>query len=703
MTRSTRLCVLAFSSALLLGCVSGQAEHFENAPVRMVAMSGQRKAMSSPNGKITADFVVDELGSPTYNIKFNGLQLIAPSRLGLVFANSPELRDFFVSRFGSRKEDSEYRLPIGKSKTAIDRYNEFSFELQERKAPSRKLVLSFRLYDDGIGFRYVIPKQDGVDKIELKEELTTFELVGNPMIYAVRLPFNSTFEGYYSKGKLSELAGEKTLNAPILARVEKKGPWLAISEAGLVDYAGMYLAAQNAKTLAVRLDPSKTAATDEVKVRAVTPFASPWRVIMIGSSASELLESNIINNLNEPTAIQDTSWIHPGKIIFPWWSDYALDVDPGDHDPEHKPGLNTWSLKKYIDFCAENKIEYFSFDGFNQAWYGGDIGNPPLDVDVTKAIPAIDMPGVLSYAKEKGVRARLWMHKDALLRAPSLDDVFSTYERWGIEGVMIDFLNADDQETVQSYMKMIKAAARHHLTINFHGSWKPTGVSRTYPNLLSQEAVISSEKNRFTDPRAKSTNNIASNDQGSLGCTPEHEATYTWIRQLAGPTDIHPGSFNPVLPENFDADKDGLRAMGTLARQLALYVVVESGLPMVSDAPREYLKRPVAFEFVKAVPAAWDETRFVAGAVGESTVVARRSGEDWYLGAITDRHARKIELSLAFLGKGKYMAEVYADGPNTKTHADDVAFKSLQLVATDRFMLDLAASGGCAIYFKKVR
>lgn len=654
------LALLLLPFALPIACRADSATHF-----------------ISPQGKIELFFKLQD-GQPTYRLNFRGKAVLDEGALGLKFWRAPSMKAFALRNITHRSHDSTYELPLGKSRFARDQYEEYTFALQEKTGHQRQLSVIFRLYDDGIGFRYVLPAQPKLTDFKISRELTSFRFVGNPELFALEPPLKSTFEGYYTRAKIQEFRAGSTMNLPVLTG-DKDSPWVAVTEAALTDYAGLNLARTKGSTLEARLTPSEKNPAVTVSGRA--PFASPWRVVMVGESAGALLESNIVNNLNEPTQIPDLSWIRPGKVQFPWWSDYRLPVDSQDPDPTHRAGLNTYSLKRYIDFCAQNGIEYHSIDGFNQAWYGGEIGEPSKNVDLTKSIPEIDLPEVLRYGKSKGVKTRLWMHRKALERTKNIAALFSLYEKWGIEGIMVDFLNSDDQETVRFYTKVIQLAAQHKLTVNFHGSWKPTGVSRTYPNLLSHEGVMSSEYNRF-------------NEKGS---PPEHEMIYAFVRMLAGPADVHPGSFNPIPAAEWTPENGALRAMGTLARQLAFYVVIESGSQMVVDSPDAYAAHPRAFQFIREVPVSWDETKVLAGEVGEYISVARRKGSEWFVGTMTNRAPVRLELPLRFLGSGNFIAEIYADGENAQTIPTEIKITKLEVTSNQTISAILGAGGGNAI------
>lgn len=390
---------------------------------------------------------------------------------------------------------------------------------------------------------------------------------------------------------------------------------------------------------------------------------------MVGESPGALIESNLVLNLNEPSKIADTSWIRPGKVQFPWWNGYHMP------NATFKAGLNTATLKAYIDFSAEYGIPYHSLDGTWQAWYGGPV-DPYGGQDITKAIPQIDLPAVLDYAKSKGVRTRIWVHWKGLEK--QMDRALATYAQWGVEGIMVDFMNRDDQEMVNFYHEVLQKAARHRLTVTFHGSYKPTGLQRTYPNFLTSEGVLNTEHNKW----------------GKVGSTPEHELLVPFVRMLAGPLDFHQGGFRPVMPESYRPRDTAPNVQGTLTRALALYVVYENPMPMLVDHPAAYTQRMPAFRFLQQVPTVWDETKVVNAAVGEHLTIARRSGEEWYIGSMTDRNARRLEIPLSFLGPGRYVAEVYADSPEASLHPEKVDIQRRLVWASDTIVADLAPAGG---------
>jgi alpha-glucosidase len=638
--------------------------------------------LKSPDGNIVVHFESGPSPSPSglpfYEVSANGEKLLGRSSLGVVFQNQPALSPLFIVDRKTQSHDSTYTMPFGKSSSIRDHYNEYIFLLSEAGRLGRKIEITFRIYDDGFGFRYSFPKQAAFSHFVITRELTGLSLEQNPTLYGIPLPFGSSYEGYYKIGKLGEFSSKDNLILPVLLEYPS-GQYVGVTEADLTDYAGMYLRKSSVapNTLQTKLAPWP--GQSAIKVKGKTPFVSPWRVFMIGNSAKTLVESNLIYNLNPPQAISDTSWIRPGKVQFPWWNGYYVP----EANASHVSGINTWTLEHYIDFCARSGIPYHSIDGFDQAWYGGSVYDFEAK-NVTEAIPELNLPEVLNYAKARGVGTRLWVHWGGLSK--ELDHALDTYAKWGVEGIMVDFLNRDDQEMVRSYHEILTKTAAHHLTVNFHGVFKPTGQSRTWPHLLNHEGVLGTEYNKGAGP----------------GSTPEHEVQTAYIRMLAGPLDVHEGGFRPVSVRDYKSSNIKPEVMGTLARELAMYVVYENHAPMLADYPEIYEQNPIPFQFVKEVPVVWDESRLVAGTVGKFIAIARRKGDDWYIGSMTDRDPRNFAVPLSFLGAGKYEAEVYEDSSDYKQHPEHVTFEKFQVNSTDSLPIILAPAGGYAVKIHKL-
>jgi alpha-glucosidase len=400
---------------------------------------------------------------------------------------------------------------------------------------------------------------------------------------------------------------------------------------------------------------------------------------MIADQPGRLVESNLVVNLNPPSAIGDTSWIKPGKTPWDWWNgSQAKGVA--------NPGKNNETMKYYIDFAARNKFEFMLIDA---GWAAGFFSTPGQAApsrrrtDLTKSIPAIDMPMLVEYAKSKNVRLWLWAHFRDMY--DQMDDAFGQYQKWGIAGVKIDFMDRSDQWMVNWYRTAAKKAAEHHLMLDFHGAFKPDGMRRTYPNVLTREGVMGAEYNKW-----------------SARVTPKHDVTLAFTRMLAGPMDYTPGGFDNATRENFVARNRAPMVMGTRAHHTALYVVFESELQMVSDSPDAYDGQKET-EFLKAVPSSWDETRVLNGVPPKYITIARRRGGEWFVGSITDWDARELDVPLSFLGSGAYDAEIYADGPNAAAQPKDSVVEKRRVNAQTVLKLKLAPGGGSAIRLVPVR
>lgn len=632
--------------------------------------------VASPDGDLAMSLSVSPAGEPVYQVTRRD-HIIASGSLGLEFAGSGSLdKNLKIVSSRQASHDQTYSVSVGKASTIRNHYHELTVGFQEQTGPHRRFDVAVRAFDDAIAFRYVIPEQKTIDDFILTAERTRFQF-GNDSVARI-LPLNSyttSYEAYYQTLPPSQIGPEQLVGLPLLVEqpIADAAPvWVAITEANLTDYAGLYLTgtAGDATTLSGKLSPLPGRA-DGAKVIGTAPHTSPWRVMMISNRLESLIESNVVFNLNEPSKIEDTSWIKPGMTTFPWWNHFVL----GEVDFE--PGVNTATMKHYIDFCAESGIPYHSLDGLDIAWYGGPIF-PSQPTDVTTAAPSIDLDEVIGHAKQKGVRLRVWVHWLAL--APQLDEAFAAYEKWGIEGVMIDFMDRDDQEMVRWYHEVAEKAAKHHLTVTWHGAYKPTGMERTWPNVLSYEAVLNQEYNKWEQP-------------GGKGTPPAHNLNAAFIRMLAGPLDYHQGGMRNVLPENYHFRDVAPPVQGTRAHQLAMYVVYQNHLPMLADFPAAYRGQPEK-DFLVGIPSNWDEIRVLHAEIDHCIVVARRHGSTWYLGGMTADESRELQLPLGFLGEDAYDVDLYLDhpdeGPTATVHRERTVTKA------ERLSITLAPSGGFA-------
>ncbi len=627
--------------------------------------------LESPGDTLTVRLGLDETGRPRGTVA-KGDSVVATFRLGLDLAGSGRAVEGLRLVHAERAQrDESYSIPVGKTSRARDHHRALTVTFADRESGGHRFGVTLRAYDDGVAFRYSLPA-GAEDSFVLRDELTEFTFPGEPVARYLPLPsYTTSYEARYETRALSGVSAGLIALPLLLERPEAGGQrvWIALTEAELTDYAGLYterLEGTDA-TLVARLSPLP-GRTDGAKVIGKTPHASPWRVLMIADEPSRLLESNLVFHLNEPSRIDDPSWIRPGRTTFPWWNAYTLG------DVPFEPGLNTETHKHYIDFCAEEGIEYHSLDGTDTAWYGGPIV-PKGVTDITTSVPEIDLPELFRYAKKKGVRLRLWMHWRAL--KPQIDAAFPLYVSWGAEGVMVDFMDRDDQEMVAFYHEVAEKAARHRLTVTWHGSYKPTGMERTWPNVLTYESALNQEYNKWDE----------------RGTPPEHNLSVAFIRMLAGPVDYHQGAMRNVPPGEFSPEYRAPSVPGTRAHQLALYVVYQNHLPMLVDYPSAY-RGEAGFDFIARVPVTWDETRVLHAEIGRAIIVARRSGRTWFLGGLNAGERTTVRLSLAFLGPDEFAATVYEDDPPGGPRA--LRVRQVDVEPARELAVTMAPAGGFA-------
>jgi alpha-glucosidase len=526
-------------------------------------------------------------------------------------------------------------------------------------------------YNDGVAYRYRVPKQDDVDEVTVLEERGDVRYHGVPTVHYTAFPdFNSDHEAEFHRDPLTGVMGP-LVDLPLLASWPE-GPAVGMTEARVRDYPSLYLVRDgnaDSELFHTRLSPRQ----DRPEVSAVgsVPMMSPWRVFLLGDRAGDLLESNLLVCLNDPPR-GDFSWAKPGKTTWHWWNGTF------DRGPEHVPGMNLETHKRYIDFCAENGIAYHAVVADRRPWHvqSHPTFSPQPDTDILTPRADLPLDEILAYAKERGVGIRLWVHCKAL--DGHIEQAFQRYEEWGVAGLMVDFLNSDDQKVVQFCDRVLESAARHHLHIQFHGSYKPSGEQRTYPNLFNREAVLNLEYLKW-----------------SKRCTPPHNVEAAYVRQLAGPLDYHTGGFDARPSMDFVARNENPFVLGTRCHHLAMYVVYENPMPMVCDTPERY-EGQTGFDFIVKVPTTWDETRFVEGEAGEYIVMARRSGSTWYLGGMNDWTPRALEMPLTFLSDATYAARVYVDGATDGDEPNSLAVRTEEVDSGSNLYLRMASGGGFA-------
>jgi alpha-glucosidase len=634
----------------------------------------------SPDGRNIITLWAGNSGRLHYRVDRDGQSLISPSALGPKLVDGGDIgkgAELVDVRRGKR--DENFELPWGKARMVTDRCATATLFIES--PADIRWEIEARAYDDGVAFRYVLPAQAGRTTFELSGEATEFRINGNPTaIYSGYDNFTSSHEALFSRTPVAEIPAEKLLEMPLLFTWRKQAA--ALTEGRVRDFAGMYLQHDEKELTVLRARLSPLPTRPEVYVAGKPRIASPWRVVLLGDHAGKLLESNLLLCLNdEATAAGgDFSWAKPGKTTFHWWNgefeEFYKDPNSGREFEKHK---------EYIDFCAKHTIAYHSVTGDGRPWYvqkEPGYAPPQPDADILTPRPELRLPEIIEYARDHNVGIRLWVHWKSL-EGDMLEKAFSRYEEWGVAGLMVDFLDRDDQEMIEWSDRMLESAARHKLHIQIHGSPKFSGEQRTFPNLFNREGVMNLEYLKWSDM-----------------VTPQHSVDVAYTRALAGPVDYHLGGFRSASQAEFKPRYVLPVVMGTRCHHLALYVVYENPMPMVADAPSAY-EGQKGFDFISEVPTTWDETRFVAGEPGEFVVLARRRGDAWYLGGINNWTRRDLTIPLDFLGSGQFMAKAYVDGDLSGDRPNEATVKEPKINKA-AMPVTFAPGGGIAAVFRKL-
>jgi alpha-glucosidase len=655
------------------------------APGRLAAQAH----LGSPDGRNQVGVEVRE-GKLYYTLSRDGRALILPSLLGFEFRGAAPLRDGLrITDTTRQSHDEWWTQPWGEVARVRDHYHELGVSVAETAAPNRRFTLRVRAFDDGVGFRYELPEQPGLGGFEITDELTEFALADNARAWWIpsNWPRKDRSEELYSAGPVSTLDSVQT---PLTLET-RDGKFMVIHEANLVDYARMFLRGPRMEGRTLRADLAPMA--DGIKVRGKTPFVTPWRTIQLADRVTDLAPSLLGLNLNPPNALAKTDWIHPMKYVGIWWGMH-IGTMTWSSGPKH--GATTANAKRYIDFAAANGFGGVLVEGWNTGWDGDWIANRDA-FSFTQAYPDYDLVAIAAYAEQKGVR--LIVHNETSGGIQNyerqLDSAFTRYRSLGLDAVKSGYVTDLTSEghshysqfMVQHYRRVIEAAAKYGIMLDAHEPMHDTGERRTYPNMMSREGARGQEYNAWS---------------GDGGNPPEHETILFFTRLLAGPMDFTPGIFDILRERTGPARRnDEPRVRTTLAKQLALYVVLYSPLQMAADLPENYERQP-AFQFIKDVAVDWDTTRVLAGRIGDYVAVARRQrgGPSWFVGAITDEEARTLDLPLSFLTPGRpYIAEIYADGPqaNWLTNPLPVTISRRAVSSATRLRVILAPGGGQAI------
>ena len=663
-----------------------------------IASRGQAQVrVASPDRRNQVTIEVRE-GKLFYSVQRDGWAVFLPSGLGFEFWGAPPLRDSLRLADTTRTTvDETWTQPWGEVARVRDHHNELRVSVVEAAAPGRRFAVVFRVFNDGVGFRYEFPEQPGLGEFAITDELTEFALADNARAWwiASNRPRLDRSEQLYSASPVSVLDSVQT---PLTLETRDGRTFIVIHEANLVDYARMNLRGPRMEGRTLHADLAPWA--DGVKVRGHTPFVTPWRTIQLADRATDLVPSVLGLNLNPPSVLQSTSWIKPMKYVGIWWGMHigAMTWSSG---PKH--GATTANTKRYIDFAAANGLGGVLVEGWNVGWDGDWIQNRNA-FSFTRAYPDYDLPAVARYAREKGVK--LIVHNETSGGIENyerqLDSAFALYHALGLDalktGYVTDLTSQGHshwgQYMVRHYRHVVEQAAQYGIMLDVHEPIHDTGERRTYPNMMTREGARGQEYNAWG---------------GEGGNPPEHETILFFTRLLAGPMDFTPGIFDILRERGGGTPRrpEEPRVRTTLAKQLALYVVLYSPLQMAADLPENYEHQP-AFQFIRDVAVDWDTSRVLAGKIGDYVVVARRerNGPTWFIGAITDEEGRTFDIPLSFLTKGRrYVAEIYADGPsaNWLTNPLPVSISKRPVDATTRLHLVLAPGGGQAIRIRPVR
>ncbi len=644
-------------------------------PQALSAIQDTEYQIASPDQSLRVSVTVPpkEHQKPIYwSAHFGGVPLIDYGELGLALKSDSKFPvGLEVTKTFQRSIDREIRWPFGKRRYALDRFNELRFRLSTNQ--DRSLEITFRCYNDAVAFRYVVENDTVDEPIVVTEERTSFQLAGNPTAYVQYLEHHRTsHEHPVASVSYRELLADNLLDTPFTA-VWPNGTTMAITEAALRNYAGLSLIAKTSLEGSNLLRAQLSPRPDGTKVLGKPGIESPWRVVLVGKRPGELLESGTIFCLNEPPETNDFSWVQPDKLTFHWWNG---DIFNGTPD---SPALSFNMAKRYIDFCARNGIGIHSISSTEAPttpWYHQSKRDvtPGDDTDVTRPRSEFEFEAIRNYARKKGIRLWTWVHQAALRNR--VDEAFAAFSKMGWSGMMVDFFDHDDQDHVEFAESILRAAARHRILIHFHGIWKPTGLERTFPNLMNHEGALNLEYLKWSD-----------------WCTPEHNINMAFTRLLAGPIDYHLGGFRAVKREEFVPKNIAPVVLGTRCHMLAMYVCFDNPAPMLADYPMAY-ENQLGFEFIKKVPTWWDETQILEAEVGKLLVTARKKGANYYLGGMVGADPRNLNLALDFLPPGSFEARIWSDGDETQSNPNHLQFRTETVFTNDSLRVELLAGGG---------
>ncbi|MCD0467469.1 glycoside hydrolase family 97 protein [Flavobacterium sp. ENC] len=638
------------------------------------SQKGKDFILKSPNGKIKIRILVNDKIS--WTISHEKDVILAPSAMSMTLSENQVLgKNAIVLNSKTATVNSSFDAPFYKKKSVKNNYNQLILNFKN------DFSIKYRAFDDGAAYRFVTKKKKDIT-VKSEEVVLKFDQDYPTLMPYVRDlrnpkdPYISSFEAHYENKKISEFAKDTLAFLPFLIdyKNHKKAVFL---EANLEDYPGLFVTHNPSKSgFESRFSryplQEKNGGFNNIN-RLITERADylvqtkgtrnfPWRIVVISENDSDLANNDMVQKLSEPTKIKDLSWIKPGKVAWDWWNDWNI------YNIDFKAGINTETYKYYIDFASKNKVEYVVLD---EGW--------SLEEDIMKHNPNVDLEALIGYGKERNVGIILWSSWMALTK--NTDGILKNYADLGIKGFKVDFLDRDDAKMVQSVYDIAQKAASHHLLLDFHGMYKPTGLQRTFPNILNFEGVKGLENNKWTP-----------NDD-----VPTYDCTIPFIRMMAGPMDYTPGAMRNATKNEFKPSHSNPMSQGTRCHQLALYTIFEAPLQMMADSPTAYMKEQESTDFIAKTPTTFDETVALDGEVGKFVAITRRKNKTWYLGAITNWDSRELTVDFSFLEKGKkFEAEIFSDGLNADKAATDYKREIITVDSNTKLKYHLAPGGGLA-------
>jgi len=636
------------------------------------AQKNQDFVLFSPNGKIKITVLVNQKIS--WTISHEKDVVLAPSPISMTLDQNEILgKNALLLNSKREKVNQTFDSPFYKKKSVKDNYNLLLLNFKN------DFAIEYRAFDDGVAYRFITKKKKDIT-VKSEEVVLNFDQDYNTLMPYVRDlrnpkdPYISSFEAHYENKKISEFAKDTLAFLPFLIdfKNHKKAVFL---EANLEDYPGLFVTNTNDKK-GFESRFSKYPLQEKnggfnninrliseradylVKTKGTRNF--PWRIVVISENDKDLANNDMVQKLSEPTKIKDISWIKPGKVAWDWWNDWNI------YNVDFKAGINTQTYKYYIDFASKNKVEYVVLD---EGW--------SLEEDIMKHNPNVDLEALIAYGKERNVGIILWSSWMALTK--NTDGILKNYANLGIKGFKVDFLDRDDAKMVNSVYDIAQKAADNKLLLDFHGMYKPTGIQRTYPNIVNFEGVKGLENNKWTP-----------NDD-----VPLYDCSIPFIRMMAGPMDYTPGAMRNATKSEFKPSHSNPVSQGTRCHQLALYTIFEAPLQMMADSPTAYMKEQESTDFIAKIPTTFDEIVALDGEVGRFVALARRKNATWYLGAISNWDSREITIDFSFLEKGKtYEAEIFSDGLNAEKAANDYKREVITVDSTTKLKYKLASGGG---------